>query len=193
MKIFYLFILCFCQFYFIQCGSSTKDYDAGNKSTNDYFPLKNNMSWKYINDTPGKETETVNVVCRIENSKVLLDKFPFFGDPDSKMEINADKSGNISVIEISGASNILLPTSGKFADGHKWKYSDLLTAFMTKTPVIVKTEAGEFNCIFVNFTDGFTFSYEMWLAKGVGIVKWGANRTNPPSIPVYYSLKEYHK
>ena len=190
MKILFAICLCLSQFFIIQCSSPKKDYDSKIRSSNEYFPLKDNLSWKYINEAPREETVIIDVTCKSTGNGFQLDKFPFFGNTDSKMEVHADESGNIYVKEESGTSNLLLPASSKFEDGYKWKYTDLLGAYMTKTPVNVKTEAGTFDCIYISFTDGFTFSYEMWLAKDTGIVKWGANRTNPPSIPVYYVLKE---
>ena len=191
IKILFIIILCFFQLCVIHCNSSQKNYSPKYLSANEYFPLKNNMSWEYINEAPRGETIIIDVICTGDGSKFHLDKFPFFGYTESKIEVFADEAGNIYVKDISGISNLLLPSSDIFTDGYIWKYTDLLQAYLTKTSVKVVTEAGTYDCIYINFTDGFTFSYEMWLAKNTGIVKWGANRTNPPSIPLYYVLKEY--
>lgn len=175
----------------MQCNSSKKEIISKVQYENEYFPLKNNMSWKYVNEAPREETIIIDINCKIAENKIMFDNYPFFGNSESGTEFFTDESSNLFVKEKAGGSFLLLPPANKFADNYRWKYSNLLSAYMTKTPVEVKTEEGIYSCIYVVFTDGFTFSYEMWLAKGVGVVKWGANRTNPPSIPVYYVLKEH--
>ena len=91
----------------------------------------------------------------------------------------------------SSGESLLLPREKNLREGYTWTYEAFGANITTKSQQ-VKTEAGSFDCIYIMFTDGFTFSYEMWLAKDTGIVKWGANRTNPPTLkPVYYVLKEY--
>ncbi len=189
--ILYISLLFVSQFSVIQCNSSSKKSDEKPLTANPYFPVKDNSYWKYINEPPREESILIEVKCK-ELSKARtfeFDKFPFFGSNDGKAEIEIDSKGNVFVN--SGEASLLLPEEKKFIDGYSWKYGSL-NAYLTATTRQVNTEAGSFDCIYVMFTDGFTFSYEMWLAKNAGIVKWGANRTNPPTLkPLYYILKEY--
>ena len=46
------------------------------------------------------------------------------------------------------------------------------------------------DCIKVNYALSITMNAEIWLAKDKGIVRWGLNRTNPPT-PI--SLFQYYK
>ncbi|HEY3252235.1 MAG TPA: hypothetical protein VGK25_14085 [Ignavibacteria bacterium] len=189
--ILYISLLFISQFSVIQCNSSSKKLDENPLTANPYFPVKHNSYWKYINEPPREESIIIEVKCKElgQAGKFELDKFPFFGSNDGKGEIEIDSKGNVFVN--SGGSSLLLPEEKKFIDGYSWKYGSL-NAYLTATTKQVNTEAGSFDCIYAMFTDGFTFSYEMWLAKNVGIVKWGANRTNPPTLkPLYYILKEY--
>jgi hypothetical protein len=193
-------ILCFSIFLisgfsFLQCNSSEKTIK--NKSANDYFPLNDGNSWQYINEAPREETVLIDVNCIGTNEKGVfeLNKYPFFANlnnSDRETKISIDDSGNVKVKNMDGLYSILLPAQGKWGDSYSWKFNDILNAYLTSKLTNIKTEAGNFDCIFIMFTDGFTFSYEMWLAKGKGIVKWGANRTNPPNPhPTYYVLKEF--
>jgi len=183
-------------FSFLQCNSSNKNGKLEAKSANDYFPLKDGFSWKYINEAPRDESVIININCKVTNENFVyeLDKYPFFGNlnnSDQKTKISVDDSGNVTIKNTSGITSLLLPAQSKWGDGYSWKYNDLLNAYLTPKLNTVKTEAGDYNCIYISFTEGFTFSFEMWLAKGVGIVKWGANRTNPPNPHLtYYVLKE---
>jgi len=112
---------------------------------------------------------------------------------EAATDIAVDQTGNVYVTEPNGKQLLLLPETGKFKDDYTWKYNDYLYGYLKTTPIQVKTEAGTFDCIFILFTEGFTFTIEMWLAKDVGIVKWGANRPNPPTLAFqYYVLKEYN-
>lgn len=184
-------------FSFLQCNSSDKTLKTGSKSSNEYFPLSDGNSWQYINEAPREETVLIDINCKGTNEKGVfeLDKYPFFGNlnnSDQKTKISVDESGNVTVKNNDGLNSILLPGEGKWKDAYSWKYTDLLNAILNLKLTNVKTEAGDFNTIFISYSDGFTFSFEIWLAKGVGIVKWGANRTNPPNPhPTYYVLKEF--
>ncbi len=188
-------LIFFMDISFFKCSSSEKTEINKLKTSNEYFPLKDNSSWKYINEAPREETVIIDVKCKSskEEGKFELSNYPFFGIADKNVTIFSDKSGNVYVTEPNGKQLLLLPETGKFKDDYTWKYNDYLYGYLKTTPTQVKTEAGTFDCIFILFTEGFTFTIEMWLAKDVGIVKWGANRTNPPT-PVfqYYVLKEYN-
>lgn len=188
----YIILLFVSQLFMIQCNSASKKSSDTLVSANSYFPVKNNALWKYINEPPREESIIVEIKCRelSEGRRFEFDKFPFFGNSDSKSVIEITSEGDVYVKE-SGGDALFLPREKKFIDGYHWEYG-ALGAYLTATPTKVNTEAGSFDCIYVSFTDGFTFSFEMWLAKNVGIVKWGANRTNPPTLkPLYYILKEY--
>jgi hypothetical protein len=191
MKILITAVLLLTQFGAIQCNSSNKNPDKKSESPNEYFPLRNNIQWKYTSESPREETEIINVECKSDGNKFKLDKFPFFGISDSKAELRSDKDGSVYVKDEGGKESLLLPPAKKLENGYTWKYNDILSAFVSNSPAQIKTEAGTFDCIYIVYTEGFTFSYEMWFAKDVGIVKWAATRTNPPSIPKYYVLKEF--
>lgn len=195
IKIFFLSVIFLVSgFSFLQCNSSNKEEV---KAPGVYFPLKEGLKWTYINEAPREETELITVTCTKNTAigEFELDKFPFFANlnsSDTKTNISADDSGNVYIKNSSMTSaSLLVPAGSLISAGYTWKYNDLLNASLTSKPEKVKTEAGEYECIYIIFTEGFTFSFEMWLAKGKGIVKWGANRTNPPKpFLTYYVLKE---
>lgn len=188
-----LIIISLTQISFLKCNSAGKN--NVNLSKNEYFPLSDNSNWKYINEAPRDETVIIDVKCKSKNGegKFEFSTYPFFGNDEKNVTITPDKSGKIFVTAPDGAQLLLLPETGAFKDGHIWQYNSYLSGIMSTKPVEVKTEAGTFECIYIQYTEGFTFQIEMWLAKDVGIVKWGANRTNPPALKLnYFVLKEYN-
>ena len=182
---------------FLQCNSSIKTEKNDVKSPDVYFPLKEGLKWTYINEAPRDESVLIKVSCsKNAAGDFELDKFPFFDNlhnSDTKTAISTDASGNVYIKNSSMSSaSLLVPAESLFSGDYQWKYNELLNAYLTSKLNKVKTEFGEFDCIYILFTEGFTFSFEMWLAKGKGIVKWGANRTNPPKpFLTYYVLKEF--
>jgi len=184
------------EFTFFKCSSSGKTEVNKNKSANEYFPLGDNIVWKYINEAPRDETIIIDVKCKKlkDGGKFQFSNYPFFGNDEKNISVSEDKSGSITVLDAQGKQLLLIPETSKLKNDYTWLYNDFLYGYLKTTPVKVTTEAGTYECIYVTFTEGFTFSIEMWLAKDVGIVKWGANRSNPPSLRYqYYVLKEYNE
>jgi hypothetical protein len=106
--------------------------------------------------------------------------------------ITVKENGDIEINNYLGNSGVIIPKDTDFSKGQTWQYG-IFNAKINSCREIVITEEGEFtDCCYVMMTDGFTFSFEMWFKKDIGIVKWGANRTNPPILKaVYYVLKEH--
>jgi hypothetical protein len=184
---------------FFDCNSSRtiiQKKDSGNlNSYNPYFPIAGDMEWKYINQAPRDETLLFNVkISNLKNSgesvTAEFDPFPFFNKQKVKSTVKINKSGEVYVIDSTENEKLLLPDESKLQKGYNWQYGSWL-AVVGDTNVSVKTEKETIeNCLYVNYgLGGFTFVVELWLAKGKGIVKWGANRTNPPSLNTAYFLR----
>ncbi len=170
---------------------------SGSDSSNSYFPLKDGNSWTYLNEAPREETERYDVSAsefkKTESgTQMKMTCFPYLTKDSGSRTIIIKHDGSIEINDYMGYSGIIIPKLENFKNGFEWKFGEL-TGRISSSGDTVKTEAGNFtDCFYVMLTEGFTFSYEMWFKKDVGIVKWGANRTNPPVLkPVYYVLKEY--
>ena len=179
------------------CNSSNikKTSDVNKKSDylNPYFPITEGNYWKYINEAPREETESFTVRVEAINVKIAgLTAFPYLTKESTPQSVSVNEKGEIEVTGYFGTSGVIFPSPENFKKGYQWNFGNF-GGYVNDENIKVETEAGTFkNCFYVSMTDGFTFSFEMWFKKGVGIVKWGANRTNPPTLNfIYFVLKEY--
>lgn len=163
---------------------------------NEYFPIAEGNKWVYINEAPREETNTYTVqvkdVKKIEGGiQLKVSSFPYLTQSNEERTLKVHSNGEIEISDYMGASGIIIPRASDMKTGNKWSFG-IFTGYVNSENETAVTEAGTYNdCIYVSMTDGFTFSYEMWFKKDVGIVKWGANRTNPPQLTrTYYVLKE---
>ncbi len=168
-----------------------------NNNYNTYFPLKDGNKWIYVSDGPTNEIEMFTVeasgVKKVEDGiQLKVSSFPYFTKESKERTLIIKHNGEIIASDIFGSSGTVFPAPENFKEGFEWKFG-ILNGFITSDTSNVETWTRNFeNCIKLNMTDGFTFAFEMWFKKDVGIVKWGANRTNPPVLKgVYYILKDY--
>lgn len=173
----------------------TKKTENGN--FNPYFPLKENNKWVYINEAPREETVTFTVeikdVKKVDDGiQIKASSFPYMTGDNEERTLIVKSNGEIEIRNYMGSSGVIIPAAEQFAEGKKWSFG-IFNAYVNGLKETAVTEDGTYSdCIYVMMTDGFTFTYEMWFKKDVGIVKWGANRTNPPQLtPIYYVLKDH--
>ena len=87
--------------------------------------------------------------------------------------------------------NLFLPAPKSYEKNYTWQYGEW-TAYIGGIDETVITEKGTYeHCLMAGYSlGGITFAVSIWFSKDAGIVKWGANRTNPPNLkPVYYVMK----
>lgn len=182
----------------LACNSSDKNVkDPSVKESNDYFPIQTGNKWEYINEAPREETELYSVEVKSvkpdgKDIVAELSSFPFFSKAQEITTVRIKPDGEIFVLNNStGKNELFMPSPSSFSKGYSWQFGEW-KGFIGSTDDSVKTEYGTFdNCIFLNYSIYFTFSAEIWIAKGKGIVKWGYNRTNPPTLkPQYYVLNK---
>jgi hypothetical protein len=176
------------------CNSSSDTKRFPN--SNPYFPVSEGNNWEYINEAPREESEIYTVTMqniKEDNGTLYVDlsSFPFFSKENKKITISISKDGKICTEPFSDSLNTFIPASKILQNGYTWNYGQWSASvnFLNDT---IKTENATYvNCMFLNFAISITFSAEIWLAKDIGIVKWGFNRTNPPTLrPIYYVLKK---
>jgi len=75
--------------------------------------------------------------------------------------------------------------------GYTWNYTEW-DAVISSENEIVKTRKQVFeNCLRIDYRLSMTLNAEIWIKPGVGIVRFSAYRTNPPSLsPTYYVLNK---
>ncbi len=185
------------------CNSSKTKSKVNEKKSvtgdnfNQYFPLKEGNKWVYINEAPRDETEIFTVqakeVNKIESGiQLKISSFPYLTKDNEERSLTVKTNGEIEINDYMGTSGVFIPSSDNFKNGYKWSFG-IFNGYINSDNQTVVTEDGTYaDCYYVMMTDGFTFSFEMWFKKDVGIVKWGANRTNPPQFKAtYYVLKEH--
>jgi hypothetical protein len=183
------------------CNSSENKKEVKNSSLvdeyNSYFPVQAGNKWEYINEAPGEDTELVKV--KVDDVKLAdniitaeLSSFPFFSMSRELTTLKVQHDGEIFVLNNkSNKEELFMPSPSDFKKGYTWQFGEW-KGIIGSTHETIKTESGTFdNCIFLNFSIYYTFSAEIWIAKDKGIVKWGYNRTNPPTLkPKYYVLNK---
>lgn len=204
IRIVALLNVCFYVLTAFQCNSSEsvkkeerKKENSGNSAYNSYFPVKDGNTWTYINEGPRDETELFTVkatdIRKVDGGiQANLSCFPYLTKDNESRSITVKDNGDIEINNYMGTSGVFFPSVNNFSKGHTWSFG-IFNAKINSCTESVKTEDGDYtDCCYVMMTDGFTFSFEMWFKKDIGIVKWGANRTNPPTLKaVYYVLKEH--
>jgi hypothetical protein len=199
-KVFSL-ILLICIAASFQCNSSeikkTGEVKKTTEYVNPYFPVTEGNYWIYISDGDNDETELLTVKAKdtkkTENGyQVKMTSFPYLTKENNEQSLVVKPNGEIEALNYFGVTGMFIPAPENFKNGYEWQYG-IYKGYIRNDTSTVETQTGKFtNCYYVMMTEGFTFSFEMWYKKDVGIVKWGANRTNPPTFkPVYYFLKDY--
>jgi hypothetical protein len=203
IKIILLLISLFTMLPAFSCNSSetkSKINDKKNVSGdnfNPFFPLKEGNKWVYINEGPRDESELFTVeakdVKKVDGGiQLKVSTFPYFTKDNEERSLVIKTNGEIEINNYMGTTGVFIPSPDDFKIGYKWSFGNFQGYVQSKADHI-DTEDGVYtDCYYILMTDGFTFSFEMWFKKDTGIVKWGANRTNPPQLKsMYYVLKEH--
>lgn len=195
--IFILFMLLLSTAFSCNSGNSrsNKEKSSGD-NFNMFFPVSDAGKWVYINEAPREETVIYTVQVKDvkkgdDGIQFKVTSFPFLTQSNEERTLKIHNNGEVEINDYMGSSGIIFPKAGDMKKGYKWSFG-IFTGYVNSERETATTEAGTYdNCVYVSITDGFTFSYEMWFKEDAGIVKWGANRTNPPQLKrIYYVLKE---
>jgi hypothetical protein len=164
------------------------------KNINDYFPVQEGFYREYITEAPREETEKykaeVNTIKDTDDGITSEFKsFPYFSKKEEAKTIKIYKDGSVTMYE-NGKENKFIPATDSMKVGYIWDF-DIWRGYIVGFNETIKTDAGSFeNCLHISYSASITFQVELWLAKGVGIVKWASYRTNPPTpFITYYILK----
>ncbi len=180
------------------CNSSSYKQEIVKDTVyNPYFPANKGNSWEYINEAPRDETELYKVEISSvkydgKDQIVELSSFPFFSKNEEKTSLRIKPNGEVFLInEKSNKEELFIPEPSKMKKEFQWQFGEW-AGFIGGTNETIKAENESFtDCIFLNFSIYYTFAAEVWIAKNKGIVKWGYNRTNPPTLkPQYYVLNK---
>lgn len=171
-------------------------FTSCNEKSGGAFPLKENSSFNYINEAPRTETELVSIkVSSVRKDGnytfAVLSSNPFFGKKDSELNLKVDESTGAVYTVDNGTEALLIPGKN-LIKGYSWEYGEW-KAVIASAIETVKTEKQIFNdCIRIDYRLSITFNTEIWLKPGIGIVKFAAYRTNPPSMShTYYVWADY--
>lgn len=191
-----LLISCFL----FNCNSSDQSKshsDKSNKSisNNPYFPLSKGYIWEYVNAGERKESELFKVevlsIKKDGNDKIVeMSSFPFFSKKEENTKLKVKDDGSVYVMS-GQTEDLCIPSTNNIKNGYNWNFAQWYGSCNTWKDT-TKTENGTYSdCFFLNYSISITFSAEIWVSKNTGIVKWGYNRTNPPTFnPDYYVLNK---
>lgn len=192
-------------FVFTSFECSTIDKKSDDKHLNDsnvffqneFLPVSVGNQWHYSIEKPGEEKDDYDVKITSQEKagkeiKVVFDTFPFFWLKEEKTTLIVKDSGDVYIIDENKNESLLIPRESDIRDGFNWKMGEW-NASIISTNEKVKTMNVEYeDCVHINYTISISFNSEIWLSKNTGIVKWGFNRTNPPSLNfTYYLLDKF--
>ncbi len=185
------------------CNSGNSKSDIHEKKSsgidnfNQYFPIKDGNTWKYVNEGDRDETE-LYVVKTTDLKKVdggiqlKVSTFPYLTKDNMNRTLIVKSNGAIEINDYMGNSGVIIPAAADFAKGYSWNFG-VFKGYINSDNDTAVTEDGTYTgCYYVLITDGFTFNFEMWFKEGIGIVKWGSNRTNPPTLKAQYYVLTGH-
>ena len=189
-------------FVFTSFECSTIDKKSDDKQLNDsnvffhnkFFPVSVGNHWHYSIEKPGEEKDKYDVEITDQEKagdedKVEFNSFPFFWLKEEKTTLIVKESGDVYIIDENKNESLLIPRDSDIREGFNWKMGEW-NASIVSTHEKVKTMNVDYeDCVHINYTISISFNSELWLSKNTGIVKWGFNRTNPPSLNfTYYTL-----
>ena len=192
-------------FVFTSLDCSTIDKRSDDKQLNDsnvffhneFFPVSVGNQWHYSIENPGKEKDKYDVEITDQENvgdeiKVVFNSFPFFWLKEEKTTLIGKESGDVYIIDENKNENLLIPRDSDIREGFTWEMGEW-NASIISTHEKVKTMNVDYeDCVHINYTISISFNSELWLSKNTGIVKWGFNRTNPPSLNfTYYLLDKF--
>jgi hypothetical protein len=167
-----------------------------NEKSGGVFPLKENSSFNYINEAPRNETELIQIKVlsyKKENDYDYgkLSSNPYFGKKDEAISLKVNNETGEIFTDDGGKENLLIPEAKNLIKGYSWKYGEW-NATVSSAIETVKTESQIFkDCIRIDYRLSITFNTELWIKPGIGIIKFAAYRTNPPSMShTYYVLAD---
>ena len=183
MKRINLFVLTLLTSIIFSCNSAEV-----NNSSASLLPLNKNKEWnyKYEKSDSSVTVRISDVTNTSDGTKAQFDSFPFFGDFGKEV---IEKNDDSYLLEPQ--SFMFVPPGDKIKTGYKWESGEWKCSIVNdKEDVNVSGKLYK-NCVHIRYSLSITFSAEMWLKSGVGIVKWTFIRTNPPSPEFgYFLLKD---
>lgn len=167
----------------ISCNSA----EVNNPSSS-LLPIVKNKEWnyKYEKSDSSISVRITNVNNTSSGTKGQFEAFPFFGDFGKEV---IEKNDNSYFLEAQ--SFMFIPPGDKVKSDYKWESGEWkCTIVSDKQDVNISGKVYK-DCVHIRYSLSITFSAEMWLKRGVGIVKWSFIRTNPPSPEFgYFLLKD---
>lgn len=178
-----LISLTFLAALFFSCNSA----EVNNPSTS-LLPLVKNKEWNYKYEKSDSNISVkIIVISSISaGTRAQFDSFPFFGDFGNDI---IEKSDGSYLLE--SQSFMFIPPGDKIKSGYKWESKEWKCSVVNEKEDVNISGKVYKDCVHIRYSLSITFSAEIWLKIGVGVVKWSFIRTNPPSPEFgYFLLKD---
>lgn len=202
---YFLYFSFFPLFVFTSFECSTIDKKSDDKQLNDstvffqneYFPVIVGNRWHYSIEKPGEEKDKYDVEITYrekagDEDMVEFNSFPFFWLKQEKTTLIVKESGDVYIIDENKNESLLIPRDSDIREGVKWKMGEWYASVISTKEKVKAMNVEYEDCVHINYTISISFNSELWLSRNTGIVKWGFNRTNPPSLSfTYYLLDKF--
>ncbi len=158
-----------------------------------YIPFDKGNRWSYKYDPELNPKNSSFAIKNMSGRKTAeFDQFPCLGFFDNAAIVVMSDNGSY-ILDYPEAQDFeFIPPADKVKDGYQWTSGEWICNIRGINEVLTINGKTYNDCLHIEFSSSITFWGEMWIKKGVGIVKWAFNRTNPPTTELgYYELDEY--
>lgn len=172
-------------------GCSQSKNETG--TSKEYIPLSEGNTWEYIKEGTDSLAYRVEVLSVKKEGSDIIAEFnmlPYFYLNSSKQTLRVKPDGEMIMSAGESESINFFPSEKNLKKDYTWSAGGW-HAVIAGTNQSVSAGGRQYsNCVHINYTLSITFNAEIWVSPGAGIVKWGFNRTNPPSVKFdYYTAK----
>ncbi len=161
---------------------NTSDISISSKSL---IPLLENRKWEYKYEKSDSSliVEITKIVKEPGKITAVFNSFPYFGDFGVSVSEKTDGS-----FVLNEQDFMFIPPTENINTGYKWESAEWKGTIVNDNENVYVSNKTFKDCIHIRYSLSITFSAEMWVKKGEGIVKWSFIRTNPPSPEFGYFL-----
>jgi hypothetical protein len=166
------------------------------RSGKEFIPLSSGNKWvyEYNNERNSKTYSTeVKSIKSAGGSfiEAVFDSFEYLGFYDQK-RIILKSDGSYEVKYTDGGNFQFIPPADKQKKDFKWTSREWNCRVISDSESVTVGGKTYSDCVHLGYVMSITFSAQLWVKPGVGIVKWFFNRTNPPTLEFgEFELKDH--
>jgi hypothetical protein len=189
----YIILILFALHAYSCSQSKREDEPVSRTGGKEYLPVAKENTWEYAEEGKDSLAYTVKVeeiALRQGNITASVSSFPYLLTGEGKQTLILKETGEMSITSGEGDVNFFPPVQNLKKD-YTWA-AGIWHAVVTGINETVTAGGKTYtNCVHISYSLSITFAADIWFAPGAGIVKWGLNRTNPPTQKfIYYTTRD---